>query len=80
MPRRRDVLALVLIVLPWTLLISMWHQGPVTPQLITHKSKQLSCIMFNIYNVIMFNKVKCIYKWINVGLHQLLLYKRNKTF
>ncbi|XP_053371560.1 galactosylgalactosylxylosylprotein 3-beta-glucuronosyltransferase 1 [Clarias gariepinus] len=38
MPRRRDVLALVLIVLPWTLLISMWHQGPVTPQPVSHKN------------------------------------------
>ncbi|XP_066506978.1 galactosylgalactosylxylosylprotein 3-beta-glucuronosyltransferase 1 isoform X2 [Hoplias malabaricus] len=37
MPRRRDVLALVLIVLPWTLLLTVWHQSPVTPQLLTRK-------------------------------------------
>ncbi|KAI4903616.1 hypothetical protein NFI96_008797 [Prochilodus magdalenae] len=40
MPRRRDVLALVLIVLPWTLLISVWHQSPVTPQPVTRKDER----------------------------------------
>ncbi|XP_027014168.2 galactosylgalactosylxylosylprotein 3-beta-glucuronosyltransferase 1 [Tachysurus fulvidraco] len=38
MPRRRDILAFVLIVLPWTLLINMWHQSPVTPQPVTLKN------------------------------------------
>ncbi|KAK0154117.1 Galactosylgalactosylxylosylprotein 3-beta-glucuronosyltransferase 1 [Merluccius polli] len=27
MPRRRDILAVVLIVLPWTLLLTVWHQS-----------------------------------------------------
>ncbi|XP_058267386.1 galactosylgalactosylxylosylprotein 3-beta-glucuronosyltransferase 1 isoform X1 [Hemibagrus wyckioides] len=38
MPRRRDILAFVLIVLPWTLLINMWHQSPVTPHHVTLKN------------------------------------------
>ncbi|KAM4547115.1 galactosylgalactosylxylosylprotein 3-beta-glucuronosyltransferase 1-like isoform 2-T3 [Fundulus diaphanus] len=30
MPKRRDIIAIVLIVLPWTLLISVWHQSNVS--------------------------------------------------
>ncbi|XP_053501469.1 galactosylgalactosylxylosylprotein 3-beta-glucuronosyltransferase 1 isoform X2 [Ictalurus furcatus] len=48
MPRRRDVLALVLIVLPWTLLISMWHQGPATPQPVAHKNGRHEVISINV--------------------------------
>ncbi|XP_051541081.1 galactosylgalactosylxylosylprotein 3-beta-glucuronosyltransferase 1-like isoform X2 [Myxocyprinus asiaticus] len=33
MHKRRDILALILIVLPWTLLISIWHQHAVNPLL-----------------------------------------------
>ncbi|XP_007894239.1 galactosylgalactosylxylosylprotein 3-beta-glucuronosyltransferase 1 [Callorhinchus milii] len=33
MPKRRDVLAIVLIVLPWTLLITVWHQNTLSPLL-----------------------------------------------
>uniref|UniRef100_A0A8C4N894 Galactosylgalactosylxylosylprotein 3-beta-glucuronosyltransferase n=1 Tax=Equus asinus asinus TaxID=83772 RepID=A0A8C4N894_EQUAS len=37
MPKRRDILAIVLIVLPWTLLVTVWHQSTITPLLATHK-------------------------------------------
>ncbi|XP_073771222.1 galactosylgalactosylxylosylprotein 3-beta-glucuronosyltransferase 1 isoform X2 [Danio rerio] len=33
MPKRKDVLALILIVLPWTLLITLWHQRAGNPLL-----------------------------------------------
>uniref|UniRef100_A0A665W590 Galactosylgalactosylxylosylprotein 3-beta-glucuronosyltransferase n=1 Tax=Echeneis naucrates TaxID=173247 RepID=A0A665W590_ECHNA len=33
MPKRRDIVAIVLIVLPWTLLITVWHQSAITPLL-----------------------------------------------
>ncbi|XP_031713031.1 galactosylgalactosylxylosylprotein 3-beta-glucuronosyltransferase 1 [Anarrhichthys ocellatus] len=37
MPKRRDIVAIVLIVLPWTLLITVWHQSAITPLLATRK-------------------------------------------
>ncbi|XP_034539430.1 galactosylgalactosylxylosylprotein 3-beta-glucuronosyltransferase 1 [Notolabrus celidotus] len=37
MPKRRDIVAIVLIVLPWTLLITVWHQNAITPLLATRK-------------------------------------------
>ncbi|KAG7516509.1 hypothetical protein JOB18_033186 [Solea senegalensis] len=37
MSKRRDIVAVVLIVLPWTLLITVWHQSTVTPLLSTRK-------------------------------------------
>ncbi|TMS14246.1 Galactosylgalactosylxylosylprotein 3-beta-glucuronosyltransferase 1 [Larimichthys crocea] len=37
MPKRRDIVAIVLIVLPWTLLITVWHQSTITPLLATQK-------------------------------------------
>uniref|UniRef100_A0A3Q3II02 Galactosylgalactosylxylosylprotein 3-beta-glucuronosyltransferase n=1 Tax=Monopterus albus TaxID=43700 RepID=A0A3Q3II02_MONAL len=37
MPKRRDVVAIVLIVLPWTLLITVWHQSTITPLLAIQK-------------------------------------------
>ncbi|XP_035635860.1 galactosylgalactosylxylosylprotein 3-beta-glucuronosyltransferase 1-like isoform X2 [Oncorhynchus keta] len=37
MPKRRDILAIVLIVLPWTLLITVWHQGDINPLLAARK-------------------------------------------
>ncbi|XP_061683058.1 galactosylgalactosylxylosylprotein 3-beta-glucuronosyltransferase 1 isoform X6 [Syngnathoides biaculeatus] len=37
MPKRRDILAIVLIVLPWTLLITVWHQSAIAPLLAIHK-------------------------------------------
>ncbi|XP_036845794.1 galactosylgalactosylxylosylprotein 3-beta-glucuronosyltransferase 1 isoform X2 [Oncorhynchus mykiss] len=37
MPKRRDILAIVLIVLPWTLLITVWHQGAINPLLAARK-------------------------------------------
>ncbi|XP_031299195.1 galactosylgalactosylxylosylprotein 3-beta-glucuronosyltransferase 1 isoform X1 [Camelus dromedarius] len=37
MPKRRDVLAIVLIVLPWTLLVTVWHQSTIAPLLAAHK-------------------------------------------
>ncbi|KAM9540513.1 galactosylgalactosylxylosylprotein 3-beta-glucuronosyltransferase 1-like isoform 3-T4 [Salvelinus alpinus] len=37
MPKRRDILAIVLIVLPWTLLITVWHQSAITPLLAARK-------------------------------------------
>uniref|UniRef100_A0A674GX39 Galactosylgalactosylxylosylprotein 3-beta-glucuronosyltransferase n=1 Tax=Taeniopygia guttata TaxID=59729 RepID=A0A674GX39_TAEGU len=37
MPKRRDILAIVLIVLPWTLLITVWHQSTIAPLLAVHK-------------------------------------------
>uniref|UniRef100_A0A8B9L1R0 Galactosylgalactosylxylosylprotein 3-beta-glucuronosyltransferase n=1 Tax=Astyanax mexicanus TaxID=7994 RepID=A0A8B9L1R0_ASTMX len=40
MPRRRDLLALVLIILPWMLLITVWNQSPVTPQPVTRKDNR----------------------------------------
>ncbi|KAK5929116.1 hypothetical protein CgunFtcFv8_010378 [Champsocephalus gunnari] len=38
MPKRRDILAIVLIVLPWTLLITVWHQSAIAPLLATRKA------------------------------------------
>ncbi|KAM9384226.1 galactosylgalactosylxylosylprotein 3-beta-glucuronosyltransferase 1 [Pholidichthys leucotaenia] len=37
MPRRRDIVAIVLIVLPWTLLITVWHNSAITPLLEAQK-------------------------------------------
>ncbi|XP_065800252.1 galactosylgalactosylxylosylprotein 3-beta-glucuronosyltransferase 1 isoform X1 [Muntiacus reevesi] len=37
MPKRRDVLAIVLIVLPWTLLVTVWHQSTIAPLLTARK-------------------------------------------
>lgn len=37
MPKRRDIVAIVLIVLPWTLLITVWHQNAITPLLTAHE-------------------------------------------
>ena len=39
MPKRRDVLAVVLIVLPWTLLVTVWHQSTVAPLLAARKGE-----------------------------------------
>lgn len=39
MPKRRDVLAIVLIVLPWTLLVTVWHQSTLAPLLTAHKGE-----------------------------------------
>ncbi|XP_011790113.1 PREDICTED: galactosylgalactosylxylosylprotein 3-beta-glucuronosyltransferase 1 isoform X1 [Colobus angolensis palliatus] len=39
MPKRRDILAIVLIVLPWTLLITVWHQSTLAPLLAVHKDE-----------------------------------------
>ncbi|XP_068600533.1 galactosylgalactosylxylosylprotein 3-beta-glucuronosyltransferase 1 [Brachionichthys hirsutus] len=39
MPKRRDIVAIVLIVLPWTLLITVWHRSTVTPLLAPRKGK-----------------------------------------
>ncbi|XP_054443482.1 galactosylgalactosylxylosylprotein 3-beta-glucuronosyltransferase 1 isoform X3 [Pteronotus mesoamericanus] len=39
MPKRRDVLAIVLIVLPWTLLVTVWHQSTIAPLLTAHKDE-----------------------------------------
>uniref|UniRef100_A0A3B4V818 Galactosylgalactosylxylosylprotein 3-beta-glucuronosyltransferase n=1 Tax=Seriola dumerili TaxID=41447 RepID=A0A3B4V818_SERDU len=51
MPKRRDIVAIVLIVLPWTLLITVWHQSTITPLLATRKGKgtidQESCSLHN---------------------------------
>jgi hypothetical protein len=46
MPKRRDILAIVLIVLPWTLLITVWHQSAIAPLLAIRKGMQIppSCI------------------------------------
>ncbi|KAK7883219.1 hypothetical protein WMY93_029393 [Mugilogobius chulae] len=38
MPKRRDILAIVLIVLPWTLLITVWHQNAIAPLLAIRKA------------------------------------------
>ncbi|XP_036393133.1 galactosylgalactosylxylosylprotein 3-beta-glucuronosyltransferase 1-like isoform X3 [Megalops cyprinoides] len=38
MPKRRDILAVVLIVLPWTLLITVWHQSAIAPLLAIRKA------------------------------------------
>ncbi|MED6266917.1 Galactosylgalactosylxylosylprotein 3-beta-glucuronosyltransferase 1 [Characodon lateralis] len=38
MPKRRDILAIVLIVLPWTLLITVWHQSAIAPLLAIQKA------------------------------------------
>ncbi|XP_061683053.1 galactosylgalactosylxylosylprotein 3-beta-glucuronosyltransferase 1 isoform X2 [Syngnathoides biaculeatus] len=40
MPKRRDILAIVLIVLPWTLLITVWHQSAIAPLLAIHKGNR----------------------------------------
>ncbi|KAM4545629.1 galactosylgalactosylxylosylprotein 3-beta-glucuronosyltransferase 1 [Odontesthes bonariensis] len=37
MPKRRDIIAIVLIVLPWTLLITVWHQSNITSLLDAQK-------------------------------------------
>lgn len=37
MPKRRDIVAIILIVLPWTLLITVWHQSTLTPLLTARK-------------------------------------------
>ncbi|XP_022411917.1 galactosylgalactosylxylosylprotein 3-beta-glucuronosyltransferase 1 isoform X1 [Neophocaena asiaeorientalis asiaeorientalis] len=37
MPKRRDILAIFLIVLPWTLLVTVWHQSTIAPLLAAHK-------------------------------------------
>ncbi|XP_073513422.1 galactosylgalactosylxylosylprotein 3-beta-glucuronosyltransferase 1 isoform X1 [Phyllobates terribilis] len=37
MLKRRDILAIVLIVLPWTLLITVWHHSTLPPLLTAHK-------------------------------------------
>lgn len=42
MPKRRDILAIVLIILPWTLLITVWHQSTIAPLLAGHKG-ELTC-------------------------------------
>lgn len=39
MPKRRDLVAVVLIVLPWTLLITVWHQSTIPPLLATQKGR-----------------------------------------
>ncbi|KAM6970501.1 galactosylgalactosylxylosylprotein 3-beta-glucuronosyltransferase 1-like [Aplochiton taeniatus] len=41
MLKRRDILALVLIVLPWTLLITVWHNSTITSLLVTPKDDRL---------------------------------------
>uniref|UniRef100_A0A8C6U0X0 Galactosylgalactosylxylosylprotein 3-beta-glucuronosyltransferase n=1 Tax=Neogobius melanostomus TaxID=47308 RepID=A0A8C6U0X0_9GOBI len=46
MPKRRDIVAIVLIVLPWTLLITVWHQNAITPLLTARKGT--SCTGFNV--------------------------------
>ncbi|KAM8852963.1 galactosylgalactosylxylosylprotein 3-beta-glucuronosyltransferase 1 isoform 1-T1 [Synchiropus picturatus] len=38
MPKRRDILAIVLIVFPWTLLITVWHQSAIAPLLAIRKA------------------------------------------
>lgn len=38
MPKRRDIIAIVLIVLPWTLLITVWHHSTIVPLLATGKA------------------------------------------
>ncbi|XP_015260061.1 PREDICTED: galactosylgalactosylxylosylprotein 3-beta-glucuronosyltransferase 1-like isoform X1 [Cyprinodon variegatus] len=42
MPKRRDIIAIVLIVLPWTLLISVWHQSNITSVLAAQKGNTIS--------------------------------------
>lgn len=45
MPKRRDIVAVVLIVLPWTLLITVWHQTTIPPLLATQKgNSKLNCL------------------------------------
>jgi len=39
MPKRKDFLALVLIVVPWTLLLTLWHQRAANPLLPVAKGK-----------------------------------------
>ncbi|XP_006776127.1 PREDICTED: galactosylgalactosylxylosylprotein 3-beta-glucuronosyltransferase 1 [Myotis davidii] len=39
MPKRRDILAIILIVLPWTLLVTVWHQSTIAPLLTAHKGE-----------------------------------------
>lgn len=39
MPKRRDILAIFLIVLPWTLLVTVWHQSTIAPLLAAHKGE-----------------------------------------
>ncbi|XP_032433046.1 galactosylgalactosylxylosylprotein 3-beta-glucuronosyltransferase 1 isoform X2 [Xiphophorus hellerii] len=38
MPKRRDIVAIVLIALPWMLLISVWHQSNITSVLTAQKA------------------------------------------
>ena len=44
MPKRRDILAIVLIVLPWTLLVTVWHQSTIAPLLTAHKGEPLNLL------------------------------------
>lgn len=44
MPKRRDILAIVLIVLPWTLLITVWHQSAIAPLLAIRKGTQCTAL------------------------------------
>lgn len=44
MPKRRDILAIVLIVLPWTLLITVWHQSAIAPLLAIRKGTQYTAL------------------------------------
>ena len=44
MPKRRDILAIVLIVLPWTLLITVWHQSAIAPLLAIRKGTQCTTL------------------------------------
>ncbi|KAK5607280.1 Galactosylgalactosylxylosylprotein 3-beta-glucuronosyltransferase 1 [Crenichthys baileyi] len=41
MPKRRDIVAIVLIVLPWTLLVSVWHQSNVASVLAAQKADKI---------------------------------------
>ncbi|KAJ7417004.1 Galactosylgalactosylxylosylprotein 3-beta-glucuronosyltransferase 1 [Willisornis vidua] len=51
MPKRRDILAIVLIVLPWTLLITVWHQSTIAPLLAVHKGFDMFGLVYLIYVV-----------------------------
>lgn len=54
MTKRRDIVAIVLIVLPWTLLITVWHQNAITPFFAIQKgtSKPLLLIFIIINHII----------------------------
>ncbi|XP_028357121.1 galactosylgalactosylxylosylprotein 3-beta-glucuronosyltransferase 1 isoform X1 [Physeter macrocephalus] len=47
MPKRRDILAIVLIVLPWTLLVTVWHQSTIAPLLAAHKGRVCCSLLFS---------------------------------